>query len=905
MLNWITGVIENVLDFSNVLNISITASWVVLAVLLVRFALKKAPKWIHVALWGIVAVRLLLPFSIESGFSLLPSKETVPSHLMQAQGAQLHDSAHLDIISNPYFPGNVSLELSQSTDRIQISMMLMTFVWLAGIAAMLIYTAVSYVRLRRNVGTAVLLRDNIYQSENVTSPFVLGLLRPTVYVPFKVDRQSLEHIIAHEQAHICRRDYIWKPLGFLLLTIHWFNPVMWIAYILLCRDIELACDEKVIKGLDNGQRADYSQALLDCSVNRWAIAACPLAFGEVGVKERVTSVLNYKKPAFWLIIAAVIVCAVVAVCFLTEPYSSKILYNSRVYQQSGASVEILPENSEQVGTLIGIAHRTSDDPEKEFYATNLDEKYAGCPVYQSGADKGTIYLYDYEGFYIPFVVVVEPGIVNPWVQEYIPGTGNILGSVDKEKYESISEDFAIGADRYGRAVFKNPYKAYDAFVELYAEGIALIREEHNLPAMTSKRYSVYKHYGWQITTGSAEAQAQANFVSKFLDIYENSFDKEPPNTSVEIPTTEAAPTLSLNDVIILSQKGYDLTWEDFSGFEYIETGSGLYIYSYKINDLFSLSIGGTSTEGQPMYIYLHAKDGTDDRIDIRDGGVTEFIEEHRNNTPEESDIVAVFSSEMYTWVGYSPDGYNAMVDRAENRDTERRYGNIEHLTPVVMLETKSEFDDFYREMSAYFQFEQSWVDSGPFSAEAERFDKAFFSENTLLIAYLEEPTTSNRHAIEEVRIENGVLEIRICRSKPQTGDSAMAGWFMSVAVPKETITGCTGYDAYICAEVDPDSVFPSGEPVGTYAYNGGDLTKTATVCLFDDGQFQFVFSPLSSYIAIGSYTIENDRLTLHTHDGMFVYVFDMVDDTLVFDAEASTDRVWYSGITDGSVFMQQ
>lgn len=629
MLNWITGVIENVLDFSNVLNISITASWVVLAVLLVRFALKKAPKWIHVALWGIVAVRLLLPFSIESVFSLLPSKETVPSHLMQAQGTQLHDSAHLDIISNPYFPGNVSLELSQSTDRVQISMMLMTFVWLAGIAAMLIYTDVSYIRLRQKVSTAVLLRDNIYQSENVTSPFVLGLLRPTVYIPFKVDGQSLEHIIAHEQAHICRRDYIWKLLGFLLLTIHWFNPVMWVAYILLCRDIELACDEAVIKNLGNEQRADYSQALLDCSVNRWAIAACPLAFGEVGVKERVTSVLNYKKPAFWLIIAAVIVCAVVAVCFLTEPYSSKILYNSRVYQQSGASVEILPENSEQVGTLIGIAHRTSDDPEKEFHATNLDEKYAGCPVYQSGADKGTIYLYDYEGFYIPFVVVVEPGIVNPWVQEYIPGTGNILGSVDKEKYESISEDFAIGADRYGRAVFKNPYKAYDTFVELYAEGIALIREEHNLPAMTSKRYDMYKVYGWQTTTGSAEAQAQASFVSSFLDIYENSFDKDVPNMNGSTPTAESAPVLSLNDVIILSQKGYELTWEDFSGYEYTDTGSGLYIHSYFINDMFSLDIGGGSTEGQPMYIYLNANDGTGERIDIRDGGVTEFIERHR------------------------------------------------------------------------------------------------------------------------------------------------------------------------------------------------------------------------------------------------------------------------------------
>jgi len=331
MLNWLTEAIENALDFSNVLNISITASWVVLAVVLARLALKKAPKWIHVALWGIVAIRLLLPFSIESVFSLIPSKETVPSDLMQAQGTQLHESAHVDIVSNPHFPGNVSFELSQSTDRVQIAMMLMTFVWIAGIAAMLTYTAASYIRLRRKVETAVVLCDNIYQSENVTSPFVLGFLRPIVYVPFMIDGQSLEHIIAHEQAHICRRDHIWKPLGFLLLTIHWFNPVMWLAYILLCRDIELACDEKVIKDLGNEQRADYSQALLDCSVNRRAIAACPLAFGEVGVKERVSSVLNYKKPAFWLIIAAVIVCAVVAVCFLTNPINAKIDAETEAY----------------------------------------------------------------------------------------------------------------------------------------------------------------------------------------------------------------------------------------------------------------------------------------------------------------------------------------------------------------------------------------------------------------------------------------------------------------------------------------------------------------------------------------------------------------------------------------------
>ena len=191
--------------------------------------------------------------------------------------------------------------------------------WLAGIAAMLLYTAVSYFLLRRRVATAVLLRNNIYQSENVDSPFVLGIIKPKIYLPFQMDGKNLEHVIAHEESHIRRKDHWWKPFGFVLLALHWFNPLMWLGYILLCRDIELACDEKVIKEMDNENRADYTQALVACSVNRRRIAACPLAFGEVGVKERVKSVMNYKKPAFWIIVAAVVTCVAVAVCFLTNP----------------------------------------------------------------------------------------------------------------------------------------------------------------------------------------------------------------------------------------------------------------------------------------------------------------------------------------------------------------------------------------------------------------------------------------------------------------------------------------------------------------------------------------------------------------------------------------------------------
>lgn len=319
MPEWLSNILQYIFDFSNVMNISIAASWMILAVLILRFILKKAPKWIHVALWGMVALRLLMPFSIESEFSLIPSTETISDELLRAEPIDGQQSAYLEIVTNPVYGSGVSVELDQNISSFQWDIMFMFIPWIIGMALMAMYTSISYWRLSRKVDTAVLYQDNIFQSENIGSPFVLGIIRPRIYLPFNIEGTNLEHVVAHEQAHIRRKDHWWKPLGFLLLTIHWFNPLMWLAYVLLCRDIELACDEKVIKELDNNQRADYTQALVACSVDRHMIAACPLAFGEVGVKERVKSVMNYRKPSFWGIAIAVVVCVVTAVCFLTNP----------------------------------------------------------------------------------------------------------------------------------------------------------------------------------------------------------------------------------------------------------------------------------------------------------------------------------------------------------------------------------------------------------------------------------------------------------------------------------------------------------------------------------------------------------------------------------------------------------
>ena len=237
MPDWLSNILEYVLDFSNVLNASISASWLILVVILLRLVLKKAPRWIHVALWGIVALRLLMPFSIESAFSLIPSAQTVSDQLLQSGPVPGAEPAYLEIVTNPSYGSMVTVELDRNISSFRWDIMFMVIPWMVGMALMALYTAVSYWLLRKKVSTAVILRENIFRSEYAGSPCVLGIIKPKIYLPYTVYEQNMEHVIAHEQAHIRRKDHWWKPLGFLLLTIHWFNSLMWVAYILLCRDI--------------------------------------------------------------------------------------------------------------------------------------------------------------------------------------------------------------------------------------------------------------------------------------------------------------------------------------------------------------------------------------------------------------------------------------------------------------------------------------------------------------------------------------------------------------------------------------------------------------------------------------------------------------------------------------------
>ncbi len=359
--------------FLNVVNMSISASWIVLAVLMLRILLKKAPKWMNVLLWGIVALRLICPFSFESVLSLIPSSQTINPET--ALNSPVIDSGVtiIDNIINPIIgEATISVQPEKDINLFQFIMPYLAGIWLVGIAALLIYTLISFLRLKSKIGTAVLLRDNIYQSEAVFSPFVLGIIKPKIYLPFNMNGQDMDYVISHERAHVRRKDHLWKPLGFLILTLHWFNPMVWLGYILLCRDIELACDEKVVKEFNVEQKADYSQALLTCSVNRRMIAACPLAFGEADVKGRVKAVLNYKKPAFRVIMVSILASTVAALCFLTNPASD------RLANIEGSELDAFLTERTAVMESDGETHRfvgaVNDDVIKKLFDIKISRK---------------------------------------------------------------------------------------------------------------------------------------------------------------------------------------------------------------------------------------------------------------------------------------------------------------------------------------------------------------------------------------------------------------------------------------------------------------------------------------------------------------------------------------------------
>ena len=337
--------------FLEIINNSIMASYLIVAVIILRIVLKKAPKWSVCLLWAMVAIRLIMPFEIESEFSLLPDFDLVQTERNYSANIFAIESEQKDEMWEQYIQNQQNLQLQNINQQIaqtnkenqeqfmeeengremryELSLFhkntiykiidIISYIWLTGSLGLIFYAVLSFLRLKRKVAVSIHLYDSVYLCDDIESPFVMGILKPRIYLSSGIPKEAWGYIMSHENAHIKRGDHIWKLFGYALLVAYWFNPLSWISYILFCKDMELACDEKATKDMDKNQRANYCEALLKCSVNSKTIDVCPVAFGEVGVKERIKQVLNYRKPSFWMILSASVACIVVAVCFMTNP----------------------------------------------------------------------------------------------------------------------------------------------------------------------------------------------------------------------------------------------------------------------------------------------------------------------------------------------------------------------------------------------------------------------------------------------------------------------------------------------------------------------------------------------------------------------------------------------------------
>ena len=587
-------------------NMSLTASVAIVLVILLRLLLKKAPKVISYALWGVVLFRLLCPVSIGSNFSVYnlfdaPAQESgtitsvieyVPSNIVHTEypSVALPVPGISDVINEALPQGQEQLV----ADPLEAPMSFATYAWMIGVLVMAIYSIVSYIRLRRKLSVVVPLRDNIFIADDIKSPFVVGLFRPKIYLPCNLGDKEQEYIILHEQHHIKRLDHVMKALAFLALAIHWFNPLVWVAFILASKDMEMSCDEAVIRKVDGDVRADYSASLLTLATGRRIIAGTPLAFGEGDTKGRINNLSKWKKPAVWVVLIAVVACAVLAVTVLTNPIT--------------------------MGDHFVLTNTDSPaNTNKLSYDIQLGNK----------AMSGQIYV---EQWIDGACVKSAPVVMTQYVDSI-----DIIMRDRREDGTSVGTDIQIETNQYGGSLltyFEHPenfnvigwgFKGY----ELNEKNKLTSSEEVILAAKVFDNGSGIRAYDCNTLVNEPERIKDAAYMIVVRAV----FSEDPLGVTSHSEASFPTEVLTLNDVIILSQKGYDLTWTDFEDYDYIETGSGLYIRVYEINAMFRLMIGGGGPDSDPMYIYLALANDLDTRIDIRDGGVTEFISEYGNLAP--------------------------------------------------------------------------------------------------------------------------------------------------------------------------------------------------------------------------------------------------------------------------------
>ena len=935
--------------FIKILNMSITASYFVVALIILRAVFRKIPKWLNCALWGLVGLRLILPFSFESILSLIPSAQTIPPDIAMSKNPQISSGIPaFNYIINPVLSESFTPEPSYSVNPLQVVSFIASVLWLTGIAAMLIYAVISYILIKRKTRESIRNADGTYICDTIGSPFILGIIKPEIFIPSLVSDTDRQHIIAHEKAHIKRFDHLWKPLGFLLLSVYWFNPLMWVAYIFLCRDIEAACDEKVLKNGGTDIKKSYSEALINCSAPKRLVTACPLAFGETGVKQRIKNVLSYKKPTLWIIISALIVSIILSICFMTNPDTTKIndipgyeaifkdvtklqffTGESRIYTTEDPADELRALKKIKLGkagdVLFGYDYMIEIN---DRFVLGIDENFTFLKIYDNcyiNNINGVIYspdlspvptsaVYSIENpeliksFFLPQdnVTVILKGNDSEHFTDY-PGIYPTLNSAEINEEGIVSFNVKLHNETEKSATFGETFR-----IEYISDGEHIDITPRNtvwhLLAYLLKPDAVLPHTfsvsGLDLSlNGSYRFVTTVSIDGENDNSYECGFTFEITGSKGSITgqsTTYRA--LTLDDVIEFSKKGKDLSWDNFENFAYVETGSGLYIRLYKINSRFGLSIGGSGTDSEPMYIYLSTHS---DRIDIRGDDVNGFIERYKDSP------VPV--------PGLSFGRREFPVDSTgENLNELIKFGaylpkrNFDHmkLYPTVRIDSYEELERFYNFFESKIDVNMTFEDTAfPFSQIKDIYGKdirpEFFDEQCLLINYVTASDATNRFEVLSLQCFDETLHINIRESAYEPTETAVkTGWFLVTEAYKSQLAGITSIEAYVGETL----MLP--EPEITHCYfqvTDSGYIHERSLYLYDNGTFMLSVSPYSSFLEIGTFTYEGDLLILTSEDGERHYVFEVNSDSITFRRGESVvyKKFTEEDVPDGTKFILQ
>ncbi|MBR4857741.1 MAG: hypothetical protein IKU08_01010 [Clostridia bacterium] len=732
--------------FRSLLNISVTAVYIILATVLVRMIFRNMPRKYLCLLWGITGLRLALPFSIESALSLIPSRETFTVYPYSGYAVRMNsgmpavDSAVNGYISNVEI-GWVHVPLDNPEPAITSRWDINAYIWLAGALIILLYGIISYIRVKRSVSTAVLLEGSIMQCEIVKSPFILGVFKPKVYIPFNIDEATRNHVIAHENAHIRRFDHVTKPLSFILLAVYWFNPFVWLAYILFCRDIEKACDEKVVDSMDGESRKAYATALLQCAAGHRRITASPLAFGEVSVKGRIKSVMNYKKPAFWVVVISVVLCIVAAVCFLTSPETP----NEKFYD-NGQRIKITAETNgfvtEEKYIILKAGQNTELSNGTEFTLVFSNLQTGEITLALDGTQ-----IYDERFVKAPDVITLDMADKFNYLTQDGKTKINIscafVGSLD----DCISE--AIVEHNKGNYIDGGDYVC-EAH-EILSTEITKKDKNGNIKEVTVYLVQAYCEY-----------------------MYET-------NTVVETGGSGSALALTfeVTDTSHYKLKEY---WEPDMGRGYAES----------IREKFPADCAEIAIKGNEPF----------DECD-------RMAQEHYNAEFAEFTIPATTRAHFmqgvtvdnctFTAVGYSESGREYFRENGIEKYTfiefTESFGWNNGTFHIVRIDTKADFDEFIKGAEKHFNFQSGFNGDVPFEKIANRYNERFFEKNTLYLGYIVDGSISSEFSFINFYETYGdddpdnihVMHMNIQKTGPEAGDTAMGGWIVSVEAEKSNL----------------------------------------------------------------------------------------------------------------------